>query len=145
MCDEIQKPPEGFIPFDDPSPFMQAAGPFYTKGAGHDLSIGAFVCQSHLNRMGYAHGGFIATFADTALGFAFGTLTDPRTSVFTLSMTVDYTGTARLGDWIESRVELHKAVGRIKFANVYLLCNQKKIARASAVYSTPESNPAPES
>lgn len=143
MVAETQQPPEGFTPFPKQSPFMERTGPYYVKGAGHDLSVGVFVNEYSVNHGGIAHGGFLATLADAALGYAFITLTDPPTGALTLSMNMDYTGIARVGDWIESRVELHKPDGRIKFANAYFMCNGKSIARASAVYAATELNRPP--
>lgn len=140
MTPDEQTPPEGYELFELASPFLAQAGPFYIKGAGHDLSVGAFVEKRHLNFGGFAHGGFISTFADIALGYACATLVDPPTGALTLNLTIDFSGTARLGDWIESEVELYKSEGRTKFANAYILCNGKRIARASAVYADTESN-----
>ena len=135
MTTDRQTPPRGFELFEFPSPFIDQAGPFYIKGSGHDLVVGAFVESRHTNHGGFAHGGFIATFADIALGYACATLVDPPAGALTLNLSIDYSGTDRLGDWIESRVELYKPEGRTKFANAYILCNGKRIARASAVYA----------
>lgn len=132
--------PEGFTEFDGASPFMDRSGPFYVSGTGDDLIVGAFVNDYNVNHAGIAHGGFIATLADAGLGYAYATLSDPPAGALTLNLNVDYTGTARLGDWIETHVDLHKPDGRIVFANAFLYCNGKSIARANAILMRSEAN-----
>lgn len=134
MAEELQTPPEGFVLLEGRSPFMDHNGPYYTKGIQHDLVMGAFIGEKHINNAGIVHGGFISTFADAAMGYAFATFNDPPRGALTLNLSVDFTGNAGLGDWIESRIELHKAGGRIKFANAYVVVNGKSIARASGVF-----------
>jgi len=57
------------------------------------------VLPSHLNRTGRLHGGVVATLLDTAAGFAGVFTPDPETrrTAVTLSLTVNYLGTARAG------------------------------------------------
>ena len=76
-----------------------------------------------------------ATLADAAMGYAFGTLADPPGGGLTINLSIDYTGAAELGDWVESIVDIQKDKGRIKFVNVFLVCNGKRIARASAIFA----------
>ncbi len=134
MAAQIQEPPEGFRPHEPGSPYLEHNGPLYGKGKGHDFVIGAYVTEKHVNRSGVAHGGFIATLSDVALAYSCATLTEPPVRGLTVSLTVDFTGTAKLGSWVESRIEIHKDHGMIKFANVYLVTNGKSIARASGVF-----------
>jgi len=44
-------------------------------------------------------------------------------------------GSARVGDWIEARVERSKAGKTLAFANCYIAVGETQIARASAVFS----------
>lgn len=118
---------------------MDHNGPFYVKGAGNDLAMGVYVTENQINHGGIAHGGFIATLVDAAMGYAYATLTDPPGGAVTVNLTIDYAGVARLGDWIESQVDIQKASGRIVFINVYLVCKGKRIVRASGVFAGPDS------
>ena len=139
MATETKAPPEGFVVHEGRSPFMDHNGPFYVKGTGHDLVMGTYITENRINRGGIAHGGFIATLVDSAMGYAYATLTEPPGGAVTINLTIDYAGIAKLGDWVESEVDIQKASGRIVFINVYLVCNGKRIVRASGVFAGPDS------
>ena len=64
------------------------------------------IAQKHCNARGTAHGGLSADFA----------------------------GGAKLGDWLEARVDIQKLGGRLAFANAYLTVGDERIVRASAVF-----------
>ena len=51
------------------------------------------------------------------------------------SVTTDFAGSARIGDWVEAHVDVHKIGGRLAFANCYLVCNGERIVHASAVFA----------
>jgi acyl-coenzyme A thioesterase PaaI-like protein len=126
--------PEGFVPIFRTSPFLNAVGPIYSKGRGADLVIGLRVEDKHANARGFAHGGLLATVADIALGYTLASSTDPPTSMVTTNLTIDYAGNAKIGDWIEVRVDIQKLGTRLAFANAYLSVDSDRIARASAVF-----------
>jgi hypothetical protein len=48
---------------------------------------------------------------------------------------VDYAGSARVGDWVESQVEIHRMGARLAFANCYLVSGERRIVRASAIFA----------
>jgi acyl-coenzyme A thioesterase 13 len=53
----------------------------------------------------------------------------------TASVTTDFAGGAKVGDWVEAHVDVHKVGGRLAFANCYLVCNGERIVHASAVFA----------
>jgi acyl-CoA thioesterase FadM len=53
----------------------------------------------------------------------------------TAHLAVDYAGAARLGDWVESRVEIQRVGARLAFANCYLVAGERRIVRASAIFA----------
>ena len=64
-----------------------------------------------------------------------------RTSPFLDSVGRDFAGSAKIGDWIETRVDLQHLGRQLGFANAYLFVGDKRIVRASAVFSrAPESS-----
>jgi acyl-coenzyme A thioesterase 13 len=126
--------PAGFAPLFRTSPVLDLIGPLYSRGKGADLAIGLRVDAKHCNARGTIHGGILATLADVAIGYALATSTDPMTSAITASLSLDYAGTAKIGDWVESRVDLHKRGTRLAFGNCYLCVGEERIARASAVF-----------
>jgi uncharacterized protein (TIGR00369 family) len=127
--------PEGFEPLFRTSPFLERTGPFYVKGRGAQLKIGLRVQEHHLNGRGHLHGGMVMTMADIALGYAMSTSAEPPIHAVTSSMSADFAGSARLGDWVESAVDIQKVGRTLAFANVYLSVGEQRIARASGVFA----------
>jgi len=126
--------PEGFQPLFRTSPVLELIGPLYGRGEGADLVVGLRVEEKHCNARGTIHGGILATLADVAIGYAIASSTDPRTAAITANLSLDYAGTAKIGDWVESRVDIHKRGTRLAFGNCYLCVGEERIARASAVF-----------
>lgn len=126
--------PAGFGPVYRRSAFLDAIGPVYGKGAGGEMVLGLRVEEKHANARGFAHGGVLATLADVSLGYATASASDPPTSLVTTSLTINYVGAARVGDWVESRVEIQKQGSRLAFANCYLDVGGERIAHASGVF-----------
>jgi len=127
--------PEGFGPLFRSSPLLEALGPFYGKGAGSDLVIGLRVTEKHTNSRGTVHGGVLATIGDIVLGYTMAFSSDPPRRATTASLTIDYFGSAKIGDWIEARVDKYKIGKTLAFANAYLTVNDAQVARASAVFA----------
>ena len=126
---------EGFTALFRSSPFLDRAGPFYSKDKGASLSIGLRVLEHHLNARGLVHGGVLLTMADIALGYAMATSENPPVSAVTSQLSADFAGSAKLGDWIQSRVDIQKIGRTLAFANVYLLVGDVRIVRASGVFA----------
>lgn len=142
--------PEGFEPVQSGTPFVDLAGPFYFKEEGAVVAIGLLIEEKHCNSAGIAHGGLISTMADIALGNSIGhasisdeerqqwrstgELTRPPVPRVTVSMTTDYAGSAKVGDWIEMHVDIQRLGKSLSFANAYLDLDGYRIARASRVY-----------
>src|SRR5689334_25380611 len=109
--------PEGFAPLFRSSPFLNTIGPIYGKGEGADLIIGLRIAEKHTNARGIAHGGVLATLADIALGYCLAFYTNPPQSLVTTNLTLDFAGSAKLGDWLEVKVDIQKSGSRLAFAN----------------------------
>jgi uncharacterized protein (TIGR00369 family) len=127
--------PEGFTPLFRSSPLLDLLGPFYGKGSGRELVIGLHVEEKHLNSRGTVHGGVLAAMADVALGYSTAFAADPPRRQTTASLTIDYTGSAKPGEWIEARLEWAKTGKHLTFANCYITSGENPVARASAVFS----------
>jgi acyl-coenzyme A thioesterase 13 len=133
--------PAGFAPLFRSSPFLDLMAPLYCAGVGAQLVIGFHVQDKHTNARGTLHGGVLASIADVALGYSLGTSTNPPTSMVTASLNIDYSGSAKVGDWIETAVDIQKRGSRLAFANAYFHANGQRIARASGVFLVVESAP----
>ena len=126
-------PPE-FRPLFRRSPVLELIGPLYCRGEGDDLIIGLRVEAKHCNARGTVHGGILATLADVALGYTMAFSSTPPASLITANLTLDFAGTAKIGDWLEAHVDVQKRGSRLSFANCYIAVNEQRIVRASAVF-----------
>jgi uncharacterized protein (TIGR00369 family) len=129
----VDIPPE-FRPLFRSSPVLELIGPLYCRGEGHDLVVGLRVEAKHCNARGTAHGGILATLADVALGYTMAFSSTPPASLVTANLTLDFAGTAKIGDWLQAHVDVQKKGSRLSFANCYLTVNEQRIVRASAVF-----------
>lgn len=128
--------PEGYRPAARQSPFWELTGPFYEKeGADGSHYIGVRVQEKHGNMRGIAHGGLIATLADIALGYNIACATGWDRPIATVNLTTDYAGAAQIGDWLEARVDIQRIGRSVMFANTFIYVGDRRIARASGVFS----------
>ena len=127
-------PPEGFELLSRTSPLIELLGPFYSRGTGAGLVLGLRVVEKHTNTRGFAHGGVLLTLADVALGYAAEGSVAPPARLITASISADFAGSAKLGDWVEARVDVQRVGGTMAFANAYLHMDDRRVVRASAVF-----------
>ena len=127
--------PAGFKPLFRTSPFLDALGPFYYRREGTALVIGLRIADKHANARGTAHGGLLLTLADIALGYAAAFSQEPPLSLTTAHIDADFAGGAKVGDWVEARVDIQRIGSRLVFANGYLSIGDERIVRASAVFA----------
>jgi len=128
--------PEGFhrIERPRPNPFNDMVGPFYARRHGKEVSLGLRIEERHTNSRGICHGGLLATMADLALGYS-ALATGGHSSFVTVSLTLDFAGSAKPGDWVQSEVDVQKTGARLAFANGYLVAGGVRIVRASAIFA----------
>ena len=126
---------EGFAPYAHSSPFFDLIGPLlYREGQG-GLEFALELDERHVNDRGSAHAGVLSSVADVALGYVTMFSQDPPVSVVTTSLTIDFAAGAAPGDTLVARVDVQKVGRRMAFANCYLSVEERRIARASAVFA----------
>ncbi|MDQ8757596.1 PaaI family thioesterase [Sphingosinicella sp. LHD-64] len=124
---EGRTPPEGFTPLKSKSPFVNRIGTFYVrKGADGSRTVGAFVDEARVNSESYAHGGFLLAFADFALSIV--------TNGITVNITADFLRPARLGDWIEARINIRKSSAALVFADAILVSGEHELVRVGGLF-----------
>jgi len=138
------RPPPGFLRIDfdrgrpDPT-FNSHIGNLYArrgeKGTRDEFVIGFRVHKHMCNPAGGLHGGMMMTVADLVGTMGGSALVGLRKFLPTVSMTFDFVAPAKVGDWVEAHVDVHKVGGRLAFANCYLICNGERIVHASAVFA----------
>jgi acyl-coenzyme A thioesterase 13 len=127
--------PAGFAPLFRTSPFLDLLGPFFYQPAESGFVIGLRVDEKHVNARGAAHGGLLMTLADIAPGYPVEARADPPLRLATVSLSADFAGQARIGDWVEAQVDIQRIGRRLVFANAFLAAKGKRITRASAVFA----------
>jgi uncharacterized protein (TIGR00369 family) len=136
MHAEEPNPPAGFEPLFRSSPFLDTVGPlFYRKEPDGGFVVGLRVLPKHANARGSAHGGLLLTLIDVALGYRAAFSQDPPAALTTASVTADFAGAPKLGDWVEAHVDVQRVGSRLAFANAFLVVNGERLVRASAVFS----------
>lgn len=126
--------PHGFEPWQRSSPFLDGAiGQLYVRAS--DMTFGLRVGDRHTNSRGAAHGGLLMTVADLALGHCALASVDPKPSMSTLSMSVDFVAAVRPGDWVEAETEVIRVGRRTAFARVLMTARDRPVLRASAVFA----------
>jgi len=131
----MSKLPEGFEPIFRSSPYLELLGPIFNKKTENGLVIGLMAETKHCNAREQVHGGVLSSLADIALGYNAAFSGDTVVPMVTASLTIDYAGSAKLGDWIEIETDIQKVGRTMAFANCYFIVNSKRIARASGVFA----------
>ncbi len=126
--------PEEFAPLFRSSPYLDLIGPIYYRADTQPWSLGLRVQEKHCNQRGQLHGGVISTLADVALGYNVAFAGEAPLPVVTVQLSVDFAGSASLGDWLEVRTDVQKTGKNLAFANAFFFVEDERIARASAVF-----------
>lgn len=131
--------PEGFTLLSNQPPAYDY-GKFHLKvkpDGGYEL--GFFVRPEHArSNAGHVGGGLLLTAADYVMGFVvYKTIFKGGSGELhptTVSMSSDFLGTAKVGDWVSAKVELIKMGRNLCTAQCILYANEKPIFRASASF-----------
>ncbi|QBZ90922.1 PaaI family thioesterase [Pseudomonas viciae] len=126
--------PQDFKPLFRSSPFLDLLGPFYYRENSEGFTVGIRVEEKHTNARGLAHGGLFMALADIALGYSAAFSKDPPLKLVTTTMTTDFAGSAKIGDWLEAAVDIQKTGSRLVFANTYIRAGEERVVRASASF-----------
>ena len=126
--------PAGFEPHFRKSPFSDPWEPLYSKRTDKAVSMGLRLGKAHTNARGFIHGGLIASLADNAMGYSCAQKMGWTTSLVTISLAVDYAGTAEIGQWLAVESDVIKTGSTICFAQSLIKADDVVIARASATF-----------
>jgi uncharacterized protein (TIGR00369 family) len=132
--DDVLVPP-GFERLRRGGPYVAAMGPLYCRRNGGAVTIAMRIEERHTNMRGIAHGGMLASLADTALSIGMSIACDGRHSFVTVNLSTDFVEAARPGDLVEGHIEVQRIGGRMAFANCYLQVGERRILRASGVFA----------
>ena len=127
--------PEGFDPIFRTNPFLETIGQVYSQTVDSKLVIGLQVQDKHVNGPGLVHAGVYATLAEVAMSYAAAFSQKPPVPLVTVSLTTDFVGTAKAGDWLEVHTDVQHIGPAVAFANAFILKGDERVARVSAVFN----------
>ena len=126
--------PDGFEPHLRKSPLTDPWEPLYAKRTDKAVILGLRLAKPHTNGRGLIHGGLIAALADNAMGHSCAQMMGGASSLVTISLAVDFVGTAEVGQWLAVESEVIKTGRTICFAQSLIKANDAVVARANASF-----------
>ena len=137
----MASPPPGFEPHFRKSPLTDPWEPLYSKALEDRVVMGLVLAEPHTNARGLAHGGLIAALADNAMGLSCGVVLRQTGKIqagglLTVSLSLDYLGMAKLGQWLEIDTSFVKVGASLCFAQAFVTADGTVIARADARFKT---------
>lgn len=126
--------PPGFEPYVQHSPLTRPWEPLYAKRTAEAFVIGLFLAEPHTNRRGLAHGGLIAALADAAMGYSCMQQQPEPGRGLTVGLSVDFLGTAAIGQWLEFTTTFVKTGTTLAFAQCFITADGVPGARANATF-----------
>lgn len=133
-----QPAPDGFAPHGRKSRVTDPWEPLYSRRAGDAVQIGVWLREEHCNSRGFVHGAVIAALADNAMGLSYGTAASEAgvelQSAVTMSLSIDYAATARVGQWLQVEPRIIKAGRSVGFVDALITADGTIAARASGTF-----------
>lgn len=132
--------PDGFKPLKRGGGFLSSLGPWYyrideTKGEKGQIVLAIRIEDRHTNIRHIAHGGFLVTMVDTALGIVVSSSREPPQPIVTVSLTTNFITSAEPGDWVEAHVDIDRMGGRLAYASCTLRCGARTIMTGTGVFA----------
>jgi uncharacterized protein (TIGR00369 family) len=128
--------PTGYQPLKRTGGFLASTGPWYYRRdeLGH-RQLAIRVEERHCNSRHIAHGGFLVTLFDTALGVVISGSREPPQPIVTVSLTTNFVSSASAGDWVEATVAIDRMGGRLAYASCRLSCDERTIMTGTGVFA----------
>ena len=128
--------PDGFKPLDRGGGFLKSLGPWYYRiDDRKQLVLAIRIEDRHTNIRHIAHGGFLVTMLDTALGIVVSSSRQPTQPIVTVSLTTNFISSAEPGDWVEADVVIDRMGGRLAYASCTLRAGGRSIITGSGVFA----------
>ncbi|MGJ3627899.1 PaaI family thioesterase [Sphingomonas sp. MMS24-JH45] len=124
-------PPDRLAPMRTFRWLPRRAGSFFERQDADGVLVGTRITPEQTNSAGFAHGGFLLTFADFALSYVL--------MGITLHLSADFLRAARQGDWLETRIVARRRSRTIIFADAVATAAGKDALRMSGVFRPYES------
>ena len=119
-----------------PDTFLNTSvGPSYSRGEdARRATVMLETRQSHANRNGALHGGFLAAFADHAYFAALAAIGRPeQAAAVTVDLFMQYCGSGKVGHPLRADVEVLQETGRLFFMRLTLHQDDALVASSTAI------------
>jgi uncharacterized protein (TIGR00369 family) len=126
--------PHGFEPHFRKSPFTDPWEPLYSRRTEKAVIMGLRLAKAHTNARGLIHGGLIASLADNAMGYSCAQAIGWSSSLVTISLSIDFTGSAEIGQWLAVESDVVRTGTTICFAQSLIKADDNVVARASGTF-----------
>ncbi|MEN2976948.1 PaaI family thioesterase [Tistrella bauzanensis] len=127
-------PPDGFTPHFRDSPLTDPWKPLWSRIVDRTVILGLWLAVPHTNSRGLAHGGLISALADNAMGLSCALQLPEGAAPLTVSLSVDFIGSGRIGQWLAVTPQVIRAGGTLGFAQCLITADGAPIARGSATF-----------
>ena len=131
--DEPHVPP-GFARHTRTSGLTAPWEPIYAKRTETAVLLGLRAGPAHANSRGIVHGALLTALADNAMGLSVAHQIDGTTRLLTVSLTVDFLASAKLGQWVEVDTTFVKPGKRLCFAQAFVTADGTPCARVSGTF-----------
>jgi len=132
--------PAGFALVERGGPFFTQIAPVYQRRLEGRVILGLHVDPKHANSHGNAHGGMLMTLADGAFYDNIMLEREAGDRIVTANMSADFLSAARVGDWLEAHVTVHRRGKLLSFADCLLKVGERVVLRANATFVKPPSS-----
>ena len=139
MVSQTLVPPPGFGPHDRKSPLTDPWEPIFSRQTEGAVVLGLWAGAAHANSRGFVHGGLIAALCDNAMGLSCARRLGQVGGLVTVSLGVDFLGSAFAGQWLEFDTVFVKPGRTLAFAQAFATADGQPVARANAVFKVLES------
>ena len=132
--------PVGFRPLERGGQYLRSLGPWYYRRDESEHKRGQIILairveDRHTNIRHIAHGGFLVTIVDTALGIVVSSSREPPQPIVTVSLTTNFVASAEPGDWVEAHVDIDRMGGRLAYASCTLRVGDRCIMTGTGVFA----------
>jgi uncharacterized protein (TIGR00369 family) len=134
MMHETLTIPPGFERHYRQSPVTDPWEPIYSRKTRDAVVLGLVTEAAHTNSRGFVHGGLISALADNAMGLSCARRLGDAANLVTVNLTVDFLGSAQIGQWLEFDTVFVRPGGTLSFAQAFVTADGEPCARANAVF-----------
>lgn len=130
---------EGYETYTRRSPLTDPWGPLFLRETEASVQLAVEIREPHCNSRGFAHGGFIASLADTVMGIcavrqARKGLDDDRATAVTASLNLDFIDSVRLGECVEFVPTVLNLGRTLSVVECRVVCGSRIVARGNATF-----------